>query len=726
MSEDMSTSVWPATTTSATNDITSTTTKSTSVTSVPKSHDHKYDKFFSKTAVTLLMCGYLIGVGLVVAWHMYETGCIQLPKGKWLKCNVAMLVFLLLSYSRNVRCIVTLCIPILCSSKGRSLLIASAFLLVATGPTMNILRNVDVLTRSLSCGQMQLKEALEEMLEVMKQPLVAIKKAVQVAMNNIKKIVKRVELLLYRIKELVLVVLSGIKVMFEWLNSIVSFCNKEFGTPFDRCMKIADDAMKDCSERLGYFKGLCQATHLFSVLCYTVKVVDVICVMVVFFDDAVLGTIMDKLREFTEEIKNMFDVSVTFDHDFTFTTVASRNLSDVGRDIVNEIHARMTGFFIIFGWLDVVSGLLCILVIIKAIYFKMKYLHIRSYQNHYLTKDILEIDEQRKGTELDRLLPLKRSERRKYIWISSCRLTRREIFRLMRSMLFLFISNIQIFCICFADYCFYWLLAMITYYGSQQANIEGECVRACYEIRGSFIFVLTPLAVPPFITVDVKGSGYVADIFRGIVEAFEPLSQKYNIDATPCLPMPKRPNFKRYLEISGICLLAWIFLFCEPYGLRLRHIVMRLYYPVEAKQRAVWLYNEILLKRMTFLKLLRRKARAKFKNEPREDPYTFLDWIRAKTNRCFLCRLIFGHRKGDTCILCGFRLKGDKVECSTPGCKAVYCQSCFDESSQMCCICRNPVEYGDGSDISEEKDSSDDPDAVRQPHESDQYCIWVP
>ncbi|XP_017461544.1 PREDICTED: DC-STAMP domain-containing protein 1-like [Rhagoletis zephyria] len=190
--------------------------------------------------------------------------------------------------------------------------------------------------------------------------------------------------------------------------------------------------------------------------------------------------------------------------------------------------------------------------------------------------------------------------------------------------------------------------------------------------------------------------------------------------------MPKRPNFKRYMEIGGICLLAWIFLFCEPYGLRLRHIVMRLYYPVEAKQRAAWLYNEILLKRMTFFKLLRRKARAKFKNEPREDPYPFLDWIRAKTNRCFLCRLIFGHRKGDTCILCGFRLKGDKVECSTPGCKAVYCQSCFDESSQMCCICRNPVEYGDGSDITEEKDSSDDPDAVRQPHESDQYCIWVP
>lgn len=140
-------------------------------------------------------------------------------------------------------------------------------MLAATGPTRNILRNVDALTTSLSCGQIQLKHALEEMLEVMRQPLVAIKKAVKTAMDNVKKVMKKVELLLVRIKELVLVVceydsrycgirfsiemyllcaVSSIKLMFEWLNSIVKICNKEFGTPFDRCMKIADDAMADC------------------------------------------------------------------------------------------------------------------------------------------------------------------------------------------------------------------------------------------------------------------------------------------------------------------------------------------------------------------------------------------------------------------------------------------------------------------------------------------------
>lgn len=166
----------------------------------------------------------------------------------------------------------------------------------------------------------------------------------------------------------------------------------------------------------------------------------------------------------------------------------------------------------------------------------------------------------------------------------------------MRSMLFLFITTVQIFCICFADYSFYWVLAMITYYGSQTANIEGELptVNSGMLLTWHFLFHST---VDPYIAVDVEGDGYVSDMLRGIVDAFEPFSQKYSIDATPCLPRPRRPNFRRYLEIGGCCLLAWIFLFCEPYGLRLRHIVMRLYYPAEARQRAAWLYNEILMKR---------------------------------------------------------------------------------------------------------------------------------
>lgn len=89
----------------------------------------------------------------------------------------------------------------------------------------------------------------------------------------------------------------------------------------------------------------------------------------------------------------------------------------------------------------------------------------------------------------------------------------------------------------------------------------------------------------------------MGEIFRGIVRAFEPISQNYTIDSKLCLPNPSVPNFTNYYMIAIILLMAWIFLFCQPYGLRLRHIIMRLFYPEVAKQRAIWLYNKILLDR---------------------------------------------------------------------------------------------------------------------------------
>lgn len=112
-----------------------------------------------------------------------------------------------------------------------------------------------------------------------------------------------------------------------------------------------------------------------------------------------------------------------------------------------------------------------------------------------------------------------------------------------------------------------------------------------------FINFFFQLTVPPFITVEVEGGGFVGEIFRGIVHAFEPITQNYTVDSKSCLPNPRVPYIFNYYIIASIILTAWIFLFCQPYGLRLRHIIMHLYYPEVARQRAAWLHNKILLKR---------------------------------------------------------------------------------------------------------------------------------
>lgn len=68
---------------------------------------------------------------------------------------------------------------------------------------------------------------------------------------------------------------------------------------------------------------------------------------------------------FIAEIKRLFDVSISFDHDFYFQTTSSKDLSKVKEDIMADIHRKMRSFLIIFGWLDMIAFALFIWIIVK-------------------------------------------------------------------------------------------------------------------------------------------------------------------------------------------------------------------------------------------------------------------------------------------------------------------------------------------------------------------------
>lgn len=99
---------------------------------------------------------------------------------------------------------------------------------------------------------------------------------------------------------------------------------------------------------------------------------------------------------------------------------------------------------------------------------------------------------------------------------------------------------------------------------------------------------------PSVITIHVAGDGYLAELYRSIIKSFTPHENEAEIDTLLCLPDPIPPNTDKYVQIVIIILLCWLITVFEPYGLRLRQVVMCQYYPDRAKQRAIWLYNHII------------------------------------------------------------------------------------------------------------------------------------
>lgn len=61
----------------------------------------------------------------------------------------------------------------------------------------------------------------------------------------------------------------------------------------------------------------------------------------------------------------MFDVSISFEHDFYFHTNASRNLSDVGEEIIHDIKVRLRPLVLFDSWLDLLCWIMVLFIFIK-------------------------------------------------------------------------------------------------------------------------------------------------------------------------------------------------------------------------------------------------------------------------------------------------------------------------------------------------------------------------
>ncbi|XP_054003275.1 DC-STAMP domain-containing protein 2-like [Hylaeus anthracinus] len=621
----------------------------------------------------------------------------RLSTATFLCTVIGVILTLGLAFSPRIRCIVFLLLPQFFSKRGRQVLMAYAFILALTGPVKNTLHNVAVLSESLTCAQEQLKEAVKTVVDIVKQPFYALRDVISKVIKSIKAVVKRIKQTLLAIKRIVLSILRVITSVFQWLGSVINMCNKKLGTPFDRCQSVFDGAISDCKAKLGPIIGVvCNVTYVVSSLCYIVKPLDFICMLVSYIADSVVGAVRRKIKRFTMHMKAMFYVKVKFAHSFHYETNQSKAIEEVSTGIVTEVRSRTDQFFAFFDLMSCLTSLLAFVIVLRVLRYRYKWLTSERFDNRYITEDLRTIDLVRARQDKETVLPLNSRERNHYASLSSVMLIKSEKVKLVRSVVFLGLATIKIISYIMIDYSLYWILNIIQIHGRFQSKVER----------------------PSVVSVHVSGDGYLADLYRSIVRAFTPHGKEAELDTMLCLPEPVPPDLDKYTRIIALLIFCWLIAIFEPYGLRLRHVVLCQYYPDRAKQRAAWLYNQIIRSRGSFLKFARRQLRRKFglgKGEPTEK-VTFKERLWAV---CPWLNICFPHKQ-NMCLLCGAPERSDEphIKCQTPGCVGLFCTQCYADLQNLCTICRSPIDYGDLSDISEEKDSSDDPYPVAKKKEA--------
>ncbi|XP_073990974.1 uncharacterized protein isoform X2 [Rhodnius prolixus] len=463
------------------------------------------------------------------------------------------------------------------------------------------------------------------------------------------------------------------------------------GTPFERCSKVFDEAVVDCKAKLGpLFNWMCSVAYMVSSVCYTVKFLDYICALFEFVSDEIVSKVKKKFREFAYRVRNIFYVSIEYNHSFEITTNQSKPIRDITAGIALEIRQRTGGLLTLFDWMSFAFSFFFLYMIFQTIHYKRKFLTQDWYDNRFITDNIIMLDLKRTYMGRETILPLNFHERKKYISLTSWRLVANERRRLAKTAIFLSVATIKLSIHMLADYSLFWILNMIKYHGQFQTELDA----------------------PSNVEVRVSGTGMVANFFQSIINAFQPKGLKYDLDTKPCLPEPKPPDIGVYKQIVTLIVMTWILAILEPYGLRLRHYVMSYYYPQIARQRAVWLYNHILRSRGSFIKFARRQLRRKFNKGVAAygegiEKVGLMDRLRAL---CPIMRRICPGSTSNFCILCGTPTSPNNpvINCPSPGCPGKYCGQCYTTLNQICTLCKSPIEYGDLSDVSEERDSSEE------------------
>ena len=187
----------------------------------------------------------------------------------------------------------------------------------------------------------------------------------------------------------------------------------------------------------------------------------------------------------------------------------------------------------------------------------------------------------------------------------------------------------------------------------------------------------------------VKGSGILANLIRSILNEADIDEHKYFEDSLlSCSPKIFHLDYFQIYNFTLKIILLFVVIFTETYFKRLNRVICAYYYRRVEKKRIIWLYNNLLKKRLRFIEEAKRRILSRKKNDLINLEFdlvnNFLEllkkWksIRKLLNFLGFCKI--------ACIICNEKNREEKcVKCEK--CNSFFCSNCFLDTEEKCLSC---------------------------------------
>ncbi|XP_036610114.1 DC-STAMP domain-containing protein 2 [Trichosurus vulpecula] len=632
--------------------------------------------------------GFILGLSLATAYGLL--GLFVQGHSPWtcLVATISLAIFLGLGmgFSSSVRITVLLLLPQAFSRQGRTLLLITAFGLVMQGPCANIIRNFSRASDSVACGAELALNQSAEVLQRARQPLISALKKIKAIAGKAKEVADRIRKFFRSIMDGVKHVVRALRNVWYWLLHIGDVCNSELGSPYGKCARIFDDAKDSCMKAVPQFYHLCYILMPFKLLlCGLASVAQLFCVIPHYIQPFLRTTIGTPVIGVINRVRSEFEFNVTASHHFKVNLNSSRSLSQVAFDLREAVNLKLHPIRETLAFLGHTTPLLLILLYLQALFYRYYYLTQDNFDNIYITNRFIHMDIIRVQAGLPSVLPLSSRECTRYIRPGSLRLSRMERLHYALATFTLIRHLLVVLLLVALDYAIFWLLDLARYW------LQGEIVARN----------------PVLVSVTVQGTGYVGQIYRDLVSVFDILQQgNITILSRRCLLRTSEPNYRSYILIGLMYGLCFFVTFFGSYVGRMSRIICASYYPSREQERISFLYNDLLTRRSNLPASLVGAVRRRAADQGHTN---ILLVLAAKWPRLIpLINFLGVHET--YCLGCGRPQNEhemeDFVSCSTPGCRGLFCRSCFRLLDNTCSVCAAPLTPQGDLDL--ELDSSDD------------------
>jgi len=306
-----------------------------------------------------------------------------------------------------------------------------------------------------------------------------------------------------------------------------------------------------------------------------------------------------------------------------------------------------------------------------------------SFDNAYVGSSFHQLDRRRAEVTGDRLLPLKKHERRHLITTTSWRLSRPE-YRLYQSgacVLTLCVATALV--VCSFDYALHWILSAVsdpatgTFMGRQRR--EAADGRPSQRVRA-----------PPATGVDGRrmaaGDGVVVNLLDVFVRGFrpdwmQPASLDEELRSMGCLPVASSPAFAVVVILVVIYVAFFLGVVLKAYVQRARVAVAGYFYAEREAERTIHLYAVLLRRRRRLPCLLRQMALSGRRRRLASE-----GGCAVTGRRSWLWTVLLRRCVRPRCVVCGC---GDDAKFRECPCGGLYCAECFVDVGRCCPLCRH-------------------------------------